>query len=691
MSEKHEPTESPTARKNRKPGTAPVFPLSRDAAFREAVEVASLMGPAFSTACLVHLGISPETLDRCFEAGVFTQRGPGKAGFTRPGLQRKTADELPWSKRRKLHLRLAKVFEATRGGTADIAGHYESAHAYTRARRAWLRAAEAASARKDYSEALEAFRNALAIWPAGTENADRRQVLFEAARCAENDGHHSAAEEMRTELFREAVGRNDYEAAIDACQRLADLARRRCEPPAVRRHLDTAAALADRWGECRTIAKTRFDLAAFLTDRIRLHAALKEIETAEHAAVRCDDRGLESEISGFRGLILAMLGRPSEARKAVDASLRLALDHNRIEAVATAYRRLANLRDYAADYPGERDSQLKAIAFCREKNIPEGVHTCLSCLSYAFFRTGQWKRALETAGEVLRTNEAHPALQATALLVRGLIATFRGERRKAEALLDDALLRLRRESVVGLEFFALWAQAVLAEADGRTEDAGHSYSEVRMLWADTEDVHDAVPALFSAATFYADRERIEDLRDYMDVLNRIASRNDTAETRAARQAVLGEAARAEGDLSRACEALRQAVSEYDNLGSPVERALVCHRLSLALAAGGNEEEASRWRREAAATAERLGMRLILAKIEKERPATATEPENTAGLTVRQREVVRLMSQGLTNKEIAARLSLSPRTVDMHVARTLQRLFCRTRAQATRKASDLGIV
>jgi DNA-binding NarL/FixJ family response regulator len=61
------------------------------------------------------------------------------------------------------------------------------------------------------------------------------------------------------------------------------------------------------------------------------------------------------------------------------------------------------------------------------------------------------------------------------------------------------------------------------------------------------------------------------------------------------------------------------------------------------------------------------------------------------LTPRQLEVLRQVSHGLTDKEIARKLSLSPRTVEMHVANTLATLRCRTRAEAVRRATELRLV
>src|SRR6266700_1026578 len=71
-----------------------------------------------------------------------------------------------------------------------------------------------------------------------------------------------------------------------------------------------------------------------------------------------------------------------------------------------------------------------------------------------------------------------------------------------------------------------------------------------------------------------------------------------------------------------------------------------------------------------------------------RPSTRT---NQAGLTTRQLEVLRLMSEGLPNAEIASRLSTSLKTVDHHVSAVLAKLGAHSRAQAISSAYQLGII
>jgi len=63
----------------------------------------------------------------------------------------------------------------------------------------------------------------------------------------------------------------------------------------------------------------------------------------------------------------------------------------------------------------------------------------------------------------------------------------------------------------------------------------------------------------------------------------------------------------------------------------------------------------------------------------------------ATLTVRQREVLDGVARGLTDKEIARGLGLSPRTVEMHVARAITALGARNRADAVRRAHQDGLL
>jgi DNA-binding NarL/FixJ family response regulator len=59
--------------------------------------------------------------------------------------------------------------------------------------------------------------------------------------------------------------------------------------------------------------------------------------------------------------------------------------------------------------------------------------------------------------------------------------------------------------------------------------------------------------------------------------------------------------------------------------------------------------------------------------------------------VRETEVLGLLADGLRNADIAARLVLSRRTVDHHVASILRKLDARTRGEAVAAAVRLGVL
>ena len=72
----------------------------------------------------------------------------------------------------------------------------------------------------------------------------------------------------------------------------------------------------------------------------------------------------------------------------------------------------------------------------------------------------------------------------------------------------------------------------------------------------------------------------------------------------------------------------------------------------------------------------------------ERPIDAGLPEPLSG---REKEIVRLLAHGLTNREIAARLNLAEGTVKNYVTTILQKLGVRDRTQAALRARELGML
>jgi two-component system nitrate/nitrite response regulator NarL len=66
-------------------------------------------------------------------------------------------------------------------------------------------------------------------------------------------------------------------------------------------------------------------------------------------------------------------------------------------------------------------------------------------------------------------------------------------------------------------------------------------------------------------------------------------------------------------------------------------------------------------------------------------------EVVSSLTPREREILELVAEGLTMQQIGRRLSISPRTVETHVAKLYRKLAVRTRVQAIARAASLGLI
>lgn len=83
-------------------------------------------------------------------------------------------------------------------------------------------------------------------------------------------------------------------------------------------------------------------------------------------------------------------------------------------------------------------------------------------------------------------------------------------------------------------------------------------------------------------------------------------------------------------------------------------------------------------------------RLIEQFVKRGLPGRTSSPELTT-LTGREREIMTLVAEGLSNSEIAELLVLSPATVKTHVSRVMSKLHARDRAQVVVMAYETGLV
>jgi DNA-binding CsgD family transcriptional regulator len=418
--------------------------------------------------------------------------------------------------------------------------------------------------------------------------------------------------------------------------------------------------------------------------------------------------GMVSERSGHTE---EMLEQVAEANRKAGQAAMLGVELRAAFHLARARLEQGDLVE-AATIAHQGFSRAEAAGLAR---APYG--TDLQYLHYlAHYADGDWNHAQELAdgfGVRVATN-AEAELSAMALF----IDVARGH--------DDAIAERRR----WLE--PLWAAAEFAEYTSRGLLAEHA------LWhgdADTAlaDIDAAIKAEADDAQDYGPpviRLAAVGLCARADRASRARGAGDEAAVRAEVDAagVLIEAARAgaahrrrpkavlglegrawlaraEAEWSRVTgdnspEAWEYVVAAFD-CGFVYETARARWRLAESLAEAGRREDAQREWEKAAAVADQLGAAPLRAALDDlarrarlgHGPApgwAGGRPGRLAGLTSREREVLRLIVAGRSNREIGATLFIAPKTASVHVSNILAKLGAASRTEAAAIAHDEGL-
>jgi DNA-binding NarL/FixJ family response regulator len=164
----------------------------------------------------------------------------------------------------------------------------------------------------------------------------------------------------------------------------------------------------------------------------------------------------------------------------------------------------------------------------------------------------------------------------------------------------------------------------------------------------------------------------------------------------------GWLARAEAEYRRASgdndPQAWQAVLDEFGPDYVYEAARTRWRLAEALAEAGRRDEAAEQWRQAVQTADKLGARPLRRALDdlarRARIGTAEQHgdgEVLAGLTSREREVLRLIAAGRSNREIASVLFIAPKTASVHVSNILGKLGAASRTEAAAIAHREGLI
>ncbi|RAY15520.1 helix-turn-helix transcriptional regulator [Actinomadura craniellae] len=647
-------------------------------------------------------GLDDATLTRSLrpavEANVLTVDGDGyvfRHALIREAVHR---DLLP-GEHTRLHTRFAEALTADpalvpRGrAAAELALHWHSAHNTTWALISAWQAATEAFAATAHAEALNMLSRVLELWDLVPDAAERIgaghvEVQERAVAAADLSGEHERGIKLATAALREV-------------ERLPD---------------------ADRWRA--RLLEQRGRMAASLgryqegvTD---LEAAVRgtpaEPASAERATVLVAlARGL-LKVSDFAAGRAAAEEAVAVARQAGDAEAEaearcallcsidsshdpaaLLAEADRIEEVArragtySPLLRVYVTRSHILEGTGRHSAAAEVaragIALAGEYGLGRTMGTSLAInQAEPLVSLGRWDEATTVLRQAL---DQDPPRSQQALLwqLAGEVATARGELGQAAAALAAAEPAVLGQSppyyehllpVLRLTAALRWAEgdraAALAAIEPMLADFDSPDRE-RYLWPGLVEGARICAGSGDRAAFAAIEARAKSLQvlDPVQEAHRLTFTALAAEIHGRPDPAAWDAAAAAWEVLEQLYPLARALADGAAAALPGDRAGAAERL-----------------RRAAEVARQLGARPLGERIaelsRRARPGSGTP----LGLTPRELEVLRLVAEGRANREIAAALFISAKTVSVHVSNMLAKLGVASRGEAAATAHRLRL-
>lgn len=630
------------------------------------------------------------------------------------------ADLLP-GERVRLHAAIAAYLARMPGaGTAaEQAHHARESHDLPGAFSASLAAATAAGGVGAPAEQLQHLEAALALWPAvpdAAERAGRGQaaLLLETAAAARTVGEPARAVALLRAALEGLAPDADPEVRARIHYTLAQVMVRVEDDAGAYRESAAAMALvpAQPPSKVRTWAAATHARMSYSVGRDDEADAAADEALAAADALGFDGAWADIAVTQVRarpgpdpGTVRARLDEAlTRARRSGDAEVEMRVLFN-LATVTFEAGRVGETLEWTRQ--GTRRARDLGVEWSYYAAEVRHVHVT------ALYMAGDWDGSLAEADVLARVPEMAAHVRADGLLV----LVGRGDP-SARARIDWARGLIPRLSAhVLLDLVTAGSEIDLAAWEGRPREAVDvaltAYRRLRQEW---EDDHlgmlrlagTALAAVADAAVAArrdgdaegidrwtrAGEELVEAARSAVEVYR--AANGDTmgVEARAWQARVAAEAARGRGEAGT--ELWRAAVDAF-GFGHVYEEARSRRRLAEALLAAGDRDGAAEQVTLAHGVALRLGALPLrtaleaLARRGRLDVAGLRPVDVSAVLTPREAEVLRLLAQGRTNRQVGAELYISEKTASVHVSNILAKLGASGRTEAVAIAAQRGLL
>lgn len=384
----------------------------------------------------------------------------------------------------------------------------------------------------------------------------------------------------------------------------------------------------------------------------------------------------------FTGTVAASRGDHQTARTALGRVVQLAgvLDESSVLTWASIAALLGG------DAAAARGLAARAVALARDRGGVASVPQALEALVYAELSTAQYLSALPNALEGLRLAEetGQDNCATGHLAALALLAAVLGDEESCRSRARAAGTRATAHGLGLAASLSVWAEAFLDQSVGHSASAaqrlrtltrpgaGPSHFVVRVL---------TIPHFVEAAVRSGDAAGARCALVAYDRFAHASGNPEWLALSARSHALLAEGGAAEEHFQ---EALRLHATGH----SDFERARTELLLGNALRRRRRPARAREHLHSALETFQRFAARLWCDQVRAELRATGeslrpAERPVTDQLTPQQLQIARFVAEGKTNREVAAHLFVSPRTVDHHLRNIFTRLGIRSRFELVR--------
>jgi len=620
--------------------------------------------------------------------------------LTHPLIQEVAYAELPEMARRRAHAAVAFALERVRPDDLDrLARHYHAAGALADANRTLevlLVAGERAYGLYANDQAARHFGAALALMREGRRTELLPSVLEKLGEAWERVGENAAA----IAVWSEARILHERTRNIFLIVRLH---RRLALAEWDRGHFDVAQAHLEAGLQALAGSEPSAELAELLHVQVILLGRRGDYKGVSIAAQNLAT--LAERLGSRQVLVEAYLAQVrafsadlnAVARELAQRALNEAEVADEPLLVQRAHDILALFAYALGEHSVARHHATLSLAVARQLGAPTLEVYPRNRLVLVDLMAGKWDEALRESAEVVALARRLGLARgiAGALGMRALVHVYRGDLDEAAACLAEAHEIFGGGAMSDRNIFHQVAITEMMLALERADAAGILTALSRLdRVLRTADVPLLAQALLAEAqVMIGSPERA--LALVQDYMAHIPSENGFAA--AVRNRIKGLVHQARGQTGEALACLEEAYRAFEAAAMPFDAART--RLEWAtLVAATDAARGALAVQESLTVFERLGARRyvrrarsVLYKLGIRPRSTPPRSKGATLLSSREREIVQLIAEDLTNAEIAERLIISPRTVTTHLDRIYTRLGINSRTALVRYAIEAGLL